>query len=128
MNRFAFALIASVVLMNTASAREIAFCTPSFDMQIIPGDKAVCAKTDTVLDVVGPRKCAGDGKRIADGDLNDGGDMCKGSGFGGLPGFALDCKLSYGPDARNDLIKGAPDRCVKSTRRTLFGNIETRIE
>jgi hypothetical protein len=128
MNRFAFALIASVVLMNTASAREVAFCTPGFNIQVVAGDKAVCTKTATVVDDVGPRKCQGDGRRLSDGDLNDGGDMCKGSGFGGLPGPARDCKLDYGLDARNNLVQGGPDRCVKTVRRTVAGDIATRQE
>jgi len=104
MNRFAFALIASVVLMSSASAREVAFCTSGFNIQVVTGDKAVCAKTETVADDVGPRKCGPGGNRVA-AEAGDGGDLCQGTGVASLAALpALDCKLSYGADARNRLV------------------------
>lgn len=126
MKHIVIALFATLALMNGASAREVAFCGSGFNIQTVTGDKAVCAKTETALADVGPRKCSGDGRRTF--DLNDGGDMCQGEGFGGLPGPALDCKLTYGIDARNKLVHGGVDRCEKNVRRTVFGDIATRTE
>lgn len=128
MKRIVFAFITSIVLMSGANASEVAFCTPGFNIQVMAGDKAACTKTATVADDVGPRRCNGDGKRVA-AEAADGGDLCQGSGIASLAALpALDCKLSYGLDARNNLERNAPDRCVKTVRRTVFGDIATRTE
>ena len=127
MKQIVLAFIATLVLMSGASAREVAFCTPGFDMQILPGAKAECAKTAVALTDIGPRKCLTDGHRTPT-ELLDGGDLCQGAGFAGIPGPALDCKLSYGVDAQNKLIKGGQDRCEKNVRRTVLGDIATRNE
>ena len=95
-------------------------------MQVLPGAKAECTKSVVALTDVGPRKCLTDGHRTT--ELLDGGDLCQGAGFGGIPGPALDCKLTYGLDARNKLIKGGPDRCEKNVRSTARGDIATRNE
>jgi hypothetical protein len=126
MKHLFLAFVTTLVMMSGANAREVAFCTPGFNVQTVSGDKAVCAKTEVALADVGPRKCLTDGHRTS--ELLDGGDLCQGAGFGGLPGPALDCKLSYGPDAQNKLVKGGLDRCEKNLRRTVFGNISTRSE
>lgn len=129
MNRFTFALIASIVLMNNAQAREVAFCTPGFNIQTVTGNKAVCAKTETAVDDIGSRKCGPGGTRIAAENPADGGDLCQGTGLAALaPLPALDCKLSYGVDARNKLVRNGADRCEKNIRRTVFGDIATRSE
>ena len=43
-------------------------------------------------------------------------------------GPALDCKLSYGLDARNKPVHGGQDRCVKTVQRKVRGDITVREE
>jgi len=130
MNKQFFFLIATTVLMNGVQAREVAFCEGSgFTIQTLAANKVGCAKTERVLDDVGPRRCGPGGTRIAAENPADGGDLCQGTGIAALAALpALDCKLSYGPDARNRLVANGPDRCQKLKNQTQLGSIGTRDE
>lgn len=129
MRKFLFAALTSLFFVGGAhAASPVAVCEGGFAIQAISGNKAVCVKTQDVADDVGPRKCALDGRRTST-EASDGGDLCQGQGVGSiLVGPALDCKLTYGPEARNRLVRGGQDRCVKTVRRTVRGNITVRNE
>lgn len=129
MNKFFFACISAMVLVNAAQAREVAFCEGSgFTFQTLSASKVTCAKTERVLVDVGPRKCGPGGQRVA-AEAGDKGDLCQGTGIASLAALpALDCKLSYGPDARNNLVPNGPDRCQKLRNQTLSGSIGIRNE
>ncbi|MFZ4624401.1 MAG: hypothetical protein ACOYNF_09220 [Rhodoferax sp.] len=129
MNKFFFACISAMVLVNAAQAREVAFCEGNgFTIQTLSATKVACAKTERVLVDVGPRKCGPGGSRVA-AEASDGGDLCQGTGIASLAALpALDCKLSYGSDARNNLVRNNPDRCQKLQSQTQSGSIGTRVE
>lgn len=130
MNKLIFSLLASLFFMGAAHAAPAAVCETGFAIRVVPGNKAVCEKTQKVRDDVGPRKCALDGRRIAT-EASDGGDMCQGTAtpINSLAvGPALDCKLTYGANAQNDIKRGAPDRCYKVVDRTVRGDIAVRNE
>lgn len=129
MNKFFFVCVSALVLVNAVQAREVAFCEGSgFTIQNLAANKVGCAKTERVLDDVGPRRCGPGGTRVA-AEAGDFGDLCQGTGLASLAALpALDCKLSYGPDARNQLVANGPDRCQKLKNQTQLGSIGTRNE
>ena len=129
MKRFVISAGVALLLLGSAQARDIAFCDSSFDIQKVSGDKAVCANQETAWVTVGPRKCSGDGVRVAD-EASDGGDKCKApSGlFSAISGPAAECFITYGLGARLLLVSNGIDQCEKEQTRTIFGNIKTRNE
>jgi len=127
-------LIAALTTLLLASAAHaegpVAVCETGFAIKTLAGNKAACVKTQNVDDDIGPRKCAADGRRTST-EASDGGDMCQGTATplnSMLVGPALDCKLSYGLDARNKLVRNGQDRCVKTVRREVRGDISVRNE
>ena len=117
-----------VLSAGAAQAAEVAVCESGFAIQVQGNDRAICVRTENVEDDLGPRKCALDGRRTGT-EASDGGDMCQGTATplnSLLVGPALDCKLSYGPEARNRIVRNGADRCVKSERRTTRGDITVR--
>ena len=128
MRKFLFPAVASLLFMGAAHAGQVAECQGGFAIKVIGGNKASCVKTQNVEDDVGPRKCAADGKRTST-EASNGGDLCQGTATALnslLVGPALDCKLSYGLDARNKEVSGGRDRCVKTVRREVTGDITVR--
>lgn len=128
MNKLIFSFLASLSFMGAAHAAPIAVCETGFAIRVVDGNKAVCERTERVRDDVGPRKCALDGRRMTD-EARGGGDMCQGTAtpINSLAvGPALDCKLTYGIGAQNDIREKAPDRCFKMVNRTVRGDISVR--
>lgn len=132
MKSYFFAALAAVLMLcgGGASAREVAFCTAGFDIQKVSGDRAVCAKTETVSVKKGMRNCAFGGHRTSD-ETSNGGDKCTGDGPGSLvSGPAIDCAIdpAYGLGHFIVHIRGGRDECHKNESRTVFGDIRTKTE
>lgn len=131
MRKFLFAALATLMSVGAAQAASpVAVCETGFVIKTLAGNKAACAKTQEVDDDVGPRKCSADGRRTST-EAADGGDMCQGTLTALnslLVGPARDCKLDYGINARNKLVRGGQDRCVKTVRQETRGDITVRNE
>jgi len=134
MNKFfyaaAFAFSALSFAGGAQAAEEVAVCQSGFAIEVTANNKAVCVRTQAVEDDLGARRCAADGRRTST-EAADGGDMCQGTATplnSLLVGPALDCKLSHGLDARNKLVHGGQDRCVKTVQRKVRGDITVREE
>ncbi len=133
MKRFAFAAVAAATLLMAGgvSAREIAYCTPGFNIEEIAGDKAVCVKTEQTWVNKGPRHCLAGGHIINGDEAGDGGDKCTGTGVGSLvSGPAILCEIdpAYGPGYRTRMVRGDRDQCQKQETQKTYGNILTRTE
>ena len=132
MKSYFFAALAAVLMLcgGGANAREVAFCTPGFDIQKVSGDRAVCAKTETAWVNKGTRHCLAGGHLISE-EASNGGDKCSGTGLGSMvsgPAIACEIDLAYGPGHRTVNIRNGRDECQKEESRTVFGNIQTRSE
>lgn len=130
MNKLIFSALVSLFFMGAAHAAPVAVCEAGFAIKVVSGNKAVCEKTQDVDDDIGPRKCLGSGRRIQN-EAADGGDLCQGTANAAdslLIGPAKDCKLDYGPAARNNIVRNGPDRCVKTVQRVTRGEIAVRNE
>lgn len=126
MKRYAFTVIAASLMLGAASAREVAFCDPGFDIQAVSGDKAVCQKKEKFWDDVSNRACPGPTTYSASKtEANDGGDLCYDNASGMIAVPAILCLL---PGQRTDIRRGARDKCQVEKERTVFGNIKTRTE
>lgn len=123
------AILSALLLASAAHAdAPVAVCETGFAIKTVGSNRAACVKTHNVDDDIGARKCAADGRRTST-EASDGGDMCQGTATplnSMLVGPALDCKLSYGLNARNKLVRNGQDRCVKTVRREVRGNITVR--
>ncbi len=131
MKRYVFAAITAVLMIGGASAREVAYCDPSFNIQAVSGDKAVCQKQETYKDDIGPRNCPPLTNYTGNQNNNDGGDLCDAAGgvLGAPPAILCEIDPAYvGRGAKTDMNKGARDRCYVNKQRTIFGNIKTRQE
>jgi hypothetical protein len=131
MKRYAFAAITAVLMIGGASAREVAFCDPGYDIQKVSGDKAVCQKMVTVRDDIGPRHCPPLTNYTGNQNNNDGGDLCDAAGgvLGAPPAILCEIDPAYaGRGAKTDMIKNARDRCYVNVQRPDFGNVKTRQE
>ena len=134
MNKFAHAAALACLALSFAggahAAEDVAVCEPGFAIEVTGANRAVCVKTQNVEDDLGARRCAADGRRTQT-EAADGGDMCQGTATALnslLVGPALDCKLSHGLSARNKLVPGGQDRCVKTVQRKVRGDISVRHE
>jgi hypothetical protein len=125
-------VIAGVMLMlvGGAQAREVAFCGAGFNIAVVPGDKAVCQKTERVREDIGPRHCA-PGMNYAGNEANDNGDLCNLAGgvLGAPPAILCEIDPAYaGRGAKTDMVANGRDRCYVMKSRTVDGNISTRQE
>jgi hypothetical protein len=133
MKRYVFTVIAATLMFGAASAREVAFCDPSYDIQKVSGDKAVCVKEETFRDYIGNRNCPV-GAYTGNENPADGGDLCNApsgllAGAGAVPAIMCEIDPAYvGRGAKTDMNKGSRDRCYINKQRPLFGNVRTKIE
>lgn len=131
MRKYLFVALTALMSVGGAyAASPVAVCEAGFAIKTLPGNRAACAKTENVADDLGPRKCALDGRRVS-AEAADGGDLCQGTASAVnslLVGPAKDCKLDYGPSARNQLVRGRADRCIKIVSRETRGGISVRNE
>lgn len=130
MKRYALAAITAVLLIGGASAREVAYCDPGFDIQKVSGDKAVCQKTETYNDDIGPRHCLV-GMNYTGKEANNGGDLCDLAGGALGAQVAVMCEIDpgyLGRGAKTVFVSGGRDRCVVEKTRPAFGNVKTKFE
>ncbi len=109
-----YVIAVSFVLPASYSfARDLAVCESGYSMRMERGG-AVCVRQTTFpprwVDV-GPRQCLIGTNRISR-EAPDGGDLCANPNIP-IPVPALDCSITPGGGAVNDLVRGGQDRCKK---------------
>jgi hypothetical protein len=132
MKRVFIALGVAMFLAGGAQAREVAYCTAGFDIQVVSGDKAVCQKRENAEVRLGNRNCPPlSSYRSNNDEANDGGDKCV-TGPGGLADVpAVLCEVDptfFGQGAKTKNVRNGRDYCYKTEARTVYGDVRTRME
>ena len=130
MKLYVLTAIAAVLMIGGASAHEVAYCDPGFNIKVGPGDKAACAKVTQEWVNKGQRSCLAGGHIVND-EAGDGGDKCSGTGIGSLvSGPAVLCEIDpkYGSGYRTKLVVGGRDECQRQEQKTAYGDVKTRQE